>query len=164
MPRAKSSKRTSKLAMVPTQVPEGRSASDIIISASEEELEEYTSQEKQFLFRVKPWGTEVSRIWLYIKDPVKSVTHVATVGKTKVKGELDEDVKNGAAFNKGSLHGGRGAYRAAYEILSMSELEDPMAYSHLIEKKYTRAIGNANVYVCDPMVEELEAIESTELF
>ncbi|KAF3926504.1 hypothetical protein AA313_de0209114 [Arthrobotrys entomopaga] len=163
MPRV-SKKKISKTAMIPTSVPKGRSPSDIIMSVSESDLESFTSGEKRYVFRTKPWGHGVKRVWFYVKTPVKSVTHVATVGTIKTKGELDDGAKYSAAFNRGFLHGGRGAYRAAYEILSMSELKSGMDWDYITKNSYTRVIGASNVYVCQPMADELKDTATTKLF
>ncbi|EPS39358.1 hypothetical protein H072_6876 [Dactylellina haptotyla CBS 200.50] len=162
MPRTKKSRGSDEL--VPTEVPQGRVDTDIILSCSESELEAYIKREKNCFFRTNPWNANVERIWLYIKDPIKSITHVAYVGPLKKKGELGPIGQCNKAFNAGSLNKGRSVYRAAYEIRGISRLAESMDYSYLLANGYTRAVGHSNVYTDVDMAKELSGIKAEKIF
>ncbi|KAF3916504.1 hypothetical protein ABW20_dc0101169 [Dactylellina cionopaga] len=162
MPRTKIFRRPGEL--VPTQVPKGRVETDMIISLSKEELESYLKKEKTHFFRVNPWNSNVQRVWLYVKDPIKCITHVAYIGPVKAKGELGPVGQCNKAFNSGSLNNGRYKYKAAYEVRGVCKLAEAMPYSYIIQNGFTRPIGQANVYTDGAMAKELGAIGTEKVF
>ncbi|KAF3158080.1 hypothetical protein TWF751_001823 [Orbilia oligospora] len=143
MPRAKKS---SGNKLVVSEVPTGRTDNAVIITLSKEELQKYINREKTHFFRVNPWNQNVTKVWLYIKDPVKCITHVAMVGPLKAKGELGPLGKSNVAFNSGILNNGRHKLKAAYELTSILKLSRDMEFMHIIENRYSKPTANGNVY------------------
>ncbi|KAF3191511.1 hypothetical protein TWF106_009395 [Orbilia oligospora] len=161
MPRAKKS---SGNKLVVSEVPTGRTDNAVIITLSKEELQKYINREKTHFFRVNPWNQNVTKVWLYIKDPVKCITHVAMVGPLKAKGELGPLGKSNVAFNSGILNNGRHKLKAAYEVTSILKLSRDMEFMHIIENRYSKPTANGNVYADKLMSDELEEVPLHRIF
>ncbi|KAK6516344.1 hypothetical protein TWF506_006253 [Arthrobotrys conoides] len=161
MPRAK---KPTVDKLVATEVPTGRTDSAIIITLSKEELQKYIDREKTYFFRINPWNQNVTKVWLYIKDPIKCITHVAVVGPLKARGDLGPLGRSNAAFNSGILNNGRHKFKAAYEVTSILKLAREMEFMHIIENRYSKPTANGNVYADKMMSDELEEVPLQIIF
>ncbi|KAK6357513.1 hypothetical protein TWF718_001822 [Orbilia javanica] len=161
MPRAKKS---SDNELVATEVPDGRTNTAIVITLSKEELQKYATREKTHFFRINPWNENVTKVWLYVKDPVKCITHVAMVGPLKARGELEPMGKSNNAFNTGILNNGRYKYKAAYEVINMYKLSREMEFLYIVGMGYNKPTANGNVYADKLMSEELDGVDLHPVF
>ncbi|KAK6536065.1 hypothetical protein TWF281_000311 [Arthrobotrys megalospora] len=162
MPRARKSGGRGEL--IPTQVPTGRTDTAILLTLSKEDLQKYIDREKNCFFRINPWNQNVLKVWIYVKDPVKSVTHVAFVGPLKTKGEVGPIGHSNVAFNSGVLNNGRQKYKAAYEVHGLYKLSREMEFVHIVGNRYSKPIANGNVYVNETMAQELDGVELHKIF
>ncbi|KAK6362828.1 hypothetical protein TWF730_000281 [Orbilia blumenaviensis] len=164
MPRAARGKKSGSSPAVPSAVPLGRTDSAVLITVSKAELQKYINREKKFLFKVNPWCDKVTKVWFYVKDPVKCITHVAIVGPMKKHGELQPLGPSNAAFNAGILNNGRHRYNAAYEITSLQKLSREMEFMYIASNGYTKPTSNGNMYVDLAMAEELDGVDTQRIF
>ncbi|KAK6509065.1 hypothetical protein TWF481_003829 [Arthrobotrys musiformis] len=161
MPRARKSGGSE---LIVTEVPKGRTDTAIVITISKEELQKYIDREKTHFFRTNAWNENVKKVWIYVKDPVKCITHVAMVGPLRAKSELGPLGKSSVAFNSGILNNGRQKYKAAYEITSISKLSREMEFMHIISRGYSKPTANGNVYADSVMSKELDGVDLQKIF
>ncbi|KAK1589769.1 uncharacterized protein LY79DRAFT_556272 [Colletotrichum navitas] len=124
---------------------------DIFISIHPEHMEEIVSGRKNHEFRNYKIPHTVSRMWLYITQPVAELKYMACFSDAKSPGEIDEDGIGNAEFNqkKGS--------KFAYHLYKLYELNDPMSLQYMMDRDYLHGPPQKYTYVPPAVVGHLMA-------
>ncbi|KAK2002303.1 hypothetical protein LX36DRAFT_652356 [Colletotrichum falcatum] len=124
---------------------------DIFISIHPEHMEEIVSGRKNHEFRNYKIPHTVSRMWLYITQPVAELKYMACFSDAKTPGEIDEDGVGNAEFNqkKGS--------KFAYHLYKLYELNDPLSLQYMMDRDYLHGPPQKYTYVPPAVVGHLMA-------
>lgn len=99
-------------------------------------MKEVVSGLKTHEFRRYSIPESVRRVWFYVMAPVQELQYIATIGRERRPGQIDEADKGvgNLEFNDGKLDA-----NYAYKILQLYELEDPFTFYELKEYEFLRA-------------------------
>ncbi|GKT57855.1 hypothetical protein ColTof4_09837 [Colletotrichum tofieldiae] len=124
---------------------------DIFISIHPEHMEEIVAGRKNHEFRNYKIPHTVSRMWLYITQPVAELMYMACFSDAKSPGEIDEDGIGNANFNqkKGS--------KFAYHLYKVYELNDPLSLQYMMDRDYLHGPPQKYTYVPPAVVGHLMA-------
>ncbi|KAK2049765.1 hypothetical protein LZ31DRAFT_548943 [Colletotrichum somersetense] len=124
---------------------------DIFISIHPEHMEEIISGRKNHEFRNYKIPHTVSRMWLYITQPVAELKYMACFSDAKSPGEIGEDGIGNAEFNqkKGS--------KFAYHLYKLYELNDPLSLQYMMDRDYLHGPPQKYTYVPPAVVGHLMA-------
>ncbi|KAK2013341.1 hypothetical protein LZ32DRAFT_530407 [Colletotrichum eremochloae] len=124
---------------------------DIFISIHPEHMEEIVSGRKNHEFRNYKIPHTVSRMWLYITQPVAELKYMACFSDAKSPGEIDEDGIGNTEFNQK-----KGA-KFAYHLYKLYELNDPLSLQYMMDRDYLHGPPQKYTYVPPAVVGHLMA-------
>ncbi|OBR09456.1 hypothetical protein CH63R_08221 [Colletotrichum higginsianum IMI 349063] len=124
---------------------------DIFISIRPEHMENIVAGRKNYEFRNYKIPHTVSRMWLYVTQPVGELRYMACFSDAKTPGEIDEDGIGNAEFNqkKGS--------KFAYRLDRLYELNDPLSLQYMMDRDYLHGPPQKYNYVLPAVVGHLMA-------
>lgn len=134
--------------------------SDVILSIHPGPVEDIVNGTKNHEFRNYKIPGQVSRIWIYVTQPICELRYMAIIGPGKQPGEIDDETSLGnAEFNAGTS-----GYKFAHELLQVYQLNNAVPLSTMKENGWVGNPPQKYVYVPPAVVGQLLANLRCALF